>query len=73
MTIAKEEIFGPVVSIIPFTSEEEVVKISNDTSYGLTNYIQTTDKDKAHRVARQLRSGMIEINGQSFADGAPFG
>ena len=73
MTIAKEEIFGPVVSIIPFTSEEEAVKISNDTSYGLTNYIQTTDKDKAHRVARQLRSGMIEINGQSFADGAPFG
>jgi len=73
MTIAKEEIFGPVVSIIPFSSEEEAIKISNDTSYGLTNYIQTEDKEKAHRVARQLRSGMVEINGQSFADGAPFG
>ena len=73
MTIAKEEIFGPVVSIIPFSSEEEAIKISNDTSYGLTNYIQTEDREKAHRVARQLRSGMVEINGESFADGSPFG
>ena len=64
MTIAKEEIFGPVVSIIPFSSEEEAIKISNDTSYGLTNYIQTEDKEKAHRVAKQLRSGMVEINGE---------
>ena len=73
MTIAKEEIFGPVVSIIPFSTEEEAIKISNDTSYGLTNYIQTGDKEKAQRVARQLRSGMVEINGESFADGSPFG
>ena len=68
MTIAKEEIFGPVVSIIPFSSEEEAIKISNDTSYGLTNYIQTEDRVKAKRVARQLRSGMVEINGADFAD-----
>ena len=73
MTIAKEEIFGPVVSIIPFSTEEEAIKISNDTAYGLTNYIQTNDTDKAHRVARQLRSGMVEINGVGFADGSPFG
>ena len=73
MTIAKEEIFGPVVSIIPFSSEEEAIQITNDTSYGLTNYIQTEDKIKAQRVARRLRSGMVEINGKGFADGAPFG
>jgi len=73
MTIAKEEIFGPVVSIIPFSTEEEAVKISNDTDYGLTNYIQTKDPNKAQRVARQLRSGMVEINGVGFADGSPFG
>ena len=73
MTIAKEEIFGPVVSIIPFSTEEEAIKISNDTAYGLTIYIQTNDTDKAHRVARQLRSGMVEINGAGFADGSPFG
>ena len=73
MTIAKEEIFGPVVSIIPFSNEEEAIKISNDTAYGLTNYIQTTDTKKAQRIARKLRSGMVEINGVSFADGSPFG
>ena len=73
MTIAKEEIFGPVVSIIPFSNEEEAIKISNDTAYGLTNYIQTTDIKKARRIAKQLRSGMVEINGVSFADGSPFG
>ena len=73
MKIAKEEIFGPVVSIIPFSTEEEAIKISNDTAYGLTNYIQTKDTNKAQRVARQLRSGMVEINGVGFADGSPFG
>ena len=73
MTIAKEEIFGPVVSIISFSNEEEAIKISNDTAYGLTNYIQTNDTKKAQRIARQLRSGMVEINGIGFADGSPFG
>ena len=73
MRIAKEEIFGPVVSIIPFDTEEEAINITNNTSYGLTNYIQTNDKEKAHRVAKQLRSGMVEINGSSFANGSPFG
>lgn len=73
MTIAREEIFGPVLSIIPFDSEEEAVKIANDTLYGLTNYIQTQDGDKANRIARQLRSGMVQINGEMLGAGAPFG
>jgi len=73
MTIAREEIFGPVLSIIPFDTEEEAVEIANDTVYGLTNYVQTTDGDKANRVALQLRSGMVEMNGKSRGAGAPFG
>jgi len=73
MKIAKEEIFGPVLSIIPFENEEEAIAITNDTAYGLTNYIQTQDKHKAHRVAKQLRSGGVEINGNSVSDGTPFG
>ena len=73
MKIAKEEIFGPVISILPFENEEEAINISNDTSYGLTNYIQTQDKKKAQRIAKQLRSGMVEINGNGFTKGTPFG
>ncbi|MEP3246917.1 MAG: aldehyde dehydrogenase family protein [Sneathiella sp.] len=73
MTIAKEEIFGPVLTMIPFDSEEEAVKIANDTVYGLTNYVQTTDTAKARRMARRLRSGMVEMNGQARGAGAPFG
>ncbi len=73
MTIAQEEIFGPVLSMIPFDSEEEAVRIANDTVYGLTNYIQTTDPERAVRVARKMRSGMVEMNGKSRAPGAPFG
>ena len=73
MTIAREEVFGPVLCIIPFDTEEEAIQIANDTDYGLTNYIQTQDSDKAIRVARRLRSGMVEINGHSRAAGAPFG
>ena len=73
MTIAQEEIFGPVLSIIPFETEEEAIALANDTVYGLTNYIQTQDQDKAKRVARSLRSGMVEMNGHSRGAGAPFG
>jgi aldehyde dehydrogenase (NAD+) len=73
MTIAREEIFGPVLSIIPFDNEEEAVKIANDTVYGLTNYVQTQDGAKANRMARNLRSGMVEMNGTSRGAGAPFG
>ncbi|MBD0866094.1 MAG: aldehyde dehydrogenase family protein [Rhodobacteraceae bacterium] len=73
MTIARQEIFGPVLSIIKFETEEEAVEIANDTPYGLTNYVQTQDTDRANRLARQLRSGMVEMNGTSRAAGAPFG
>ncbi len=73
MTIAREEIFGPVLSITPFDTEEEAVAIANDTPYGLTNYVQTSDNEKARRVARQLRSGMVEMNGLPRGAGAPFG
>ena len=73
MTIAREEIFGPVLSILPFDSEEEAIEIANDTPYGLTNYVQSEDGEKRNRVARRLRSGMVEMNGQSRAAGSPFG
>ena len=73
MTIAREEIFGPVLSMIPFESEEEAVEIANDTVYGLTNYVQTQDGARANRLAQKLRSGMVEMNGQSRGAGSPFG
>ncbi len=73
MEIARTEIFGPVLSIIPFENEEEAINIANDTDYGLTNYIQTNDKEKANRVARKLRSGMVDVNGAGIAVDAPFG
>jgi aldehyde dehydrogenase (NAD+) len=73
MLIAREEVFGPVLSLIPFDTEEEAIAIANDTVYGLTNYVQTTDGAKANRVARALRSGMVEMNGTSRANGSPFG
>lgn len=73
MTIWKEEVFGPVLAITPFETEEEAVSLANDTCYGLTNYIQTSDKEKTHRLARQLRSGMVEVNGKFGAAGSPFG
>ena len=73
MKIAREEIFGPVVSIIPFETEEEAISITNDTDYGLTNYVQTQDKEKAKRVAKNLRSGGVEINGFGVSGGTPFG
>lgn len=73
MTIAREEIFGPVLSIIPFDSEEEALQIANDSPYGLTHYVQTQDAEKAKRVARRLRSGMVQMNGEMLGGGAPFG
>ncbi len=73
MTIEREEIFGPVLSIIPFETEEDGVRIANDTPYGLTNYVQSSDGARRNRLARKLRSGMVEMNGQSRGAGAPFG
>jgi aldehyde dehydrogenase (NAD+) len=73
MRIAQEEIFGPVLSIIPFEDEADAVAIANDTPYGLTNYVQTQDGAKRNRMALALRSGMVEMNGKSRAAGSPFG
>ncbi len=73
MTIMREEIFGPVIALMPFENEEDAITIANDTPYGLTNYVQTTDGAKANRVARQMRTGMVDMNGQARSSGAPFG
>ena len=73
MTIAREEIFGPVLSIIPFDTEEQAIQIANDTVYGLTNYVQSSDDARRSRMARKLRSGMVEMNGQPRGAGSPFG
>lgn len=73
MRIAQEEIFGPVLVIIPFEDEDEAIAIANDTPYGLAAYIQTEDPVRARRVAAQLRAGAIHINGGGFNYGSPFG
>ena len=73
MTIAREEIFGPVLSIIPFESEEEAIEIANDTPYGLAAYMDTGCEERAERVANQLRAGMVRINGSDLDWGSPFG
>ncbi len=73
MTVAREEIFGPVLSMIPFDDEEEAIKIANDTSYGLTAYLQSDDEGRMRRVSKQLRSGMVQMNGSGRPGGSPFG
>lgn len=73
MTIMREEIFGPVLAMMPFDSEEEAIEIANDTPYGLAAYIQTGSPDRARRVAGRLRAGMIQVNGAHRASGSPFG
>jgi len=73
MTIAQEEIFGPVLSIIPYEDEHEAVRIANDTIYGLAGAVWSGDAERAKRVARRLRTGQVEINGGKFNPMAPFG
>ena len=73
MRIAQEEIFGPVLSIIPFEDEADAIKIANDTPYGLTNYVQTQDGARRNRMSLALKSGMVEMNGQDRGAGSPFG
>ncbi|PIE13240.1 MAG: aldehyde dehydrogenase family protein [Rhodobacterales bacterium] len=73
MRIYREEIFGPVLSMSPFDTEEQAIEMANDTVYGLTNYVQTQDGARLNRMARALRSGMVEMNGTSRGAGAPFG
>jgi aldehyde dehydrogenase (NAD+) len=73
MRIAREEIFGPVLTIIPFDTEEEAVAIANDTPYGLAAYVQTGSPDRAARLSRALRAGAVHINGGAYEYGSPFG
>lgn len=73
MRIGREEVFGPVLVIMPFDSEDEAIEIANDTEFGLSSYIQTSDLDRAQRVARRIRAGMVRINGASRGPGSPFG
>ena len=73
MTIAREEIFGPVLAIIPYDDEEDAIRIANDTVYGLAAAVWSGDPERAKRVARLIRTGQVEINGGKFNPLAPFG
>jgi len=73
MTIAREEIFGPVLSILPFEDEDEAVRIANDTPYGLSGYVSSSDLGRARSVAARLETGMVHINNASLDAQAPFG
>ena len=73
MRVAREEIFGPVLVIIPFDTEEEAIAIANDTPYGLAAYVQTGSSDRAARLSRALRAGAVHINGGAYEYGSPFG
>jgi aldehyde dehydrogenase (NAD+) len=73
MTIAREEIFGPVLCILPYETEEQAVEIANDTVYGLSSYISGSNNDKIKQIASKLRTGMVHINGASTDVNAPFG
>ncbi len=73
MTIAREEIFGPVIAIIPYLDEEEAIRIANDTPYGLSAYVSSGDLEHARRVAARLRAGMVHLNGADTDFAAPFG
>jgi acyl-CoA reductase-like NAD-dependent aldehyde dehydrogenase len=73
MTIAQEEIFGPVLAIIPYDDEDDAVRIANDTVYGLAGGVWSGDAERAQRVARRLRTGQVEVNGAAFNPLAPFG
>jgi aldehyde dehydrogenase (NAD+) len=73
MTIAREEIFGPVLAILPYETEDEAIDIANDTPYGLSGYVSSGDLEHARRVASRLRTGNVHLNGAQLAFDAPFG
>ena len=73
MRVNQEEVFGPVLCIMPFDTEEQAIALANDSVYGLGAYVQTLDIEKAQRVARQLRAGNVSINGAAYDYDVPFG
>ena len=73
MTIAQEEIFGPVLSIIPYEDEDDAIRIANDTIYGLAGGVWSDDPEHAKRVAKRMRTGQVDINGGQYNPLAPFG
>ena len=73
MTIAQEEIFGPVLVLMPYEDEEDAVRIANDSVYGLAGGVWSVDAERAKRVALRIRTGQVEINGGAFNPLAPFG
>ena len=73
MTIEQEEIFGPVLCIIPFEDDDDAVRIANGTVYGLAGGVSAADKDRALSIARRMRTGQVEVNGGAFNPNAPFG
>jgi aldehyde dehydrogenase (NAD+) len=73
MAIAQEEIFGPVLVMIPYDSVDDAVNIANDSVYGLAGAVFSADKDKAIAIARRMRTGQVEVNGGAFNPNAPFG
>ena len=73
MCIAQEEIFGPVLTIIPYENEEQAIAIANDSIYGLSGYVSSGSLDHARQVAKRLRTGMVHLNGADVDPAAPFG
>ena len=73
MTIAREEIFGPVLSILPYENEDDAVRIANDTVYGLSGYVSSNDIQRALKLASRLRTGNVHVNGAGLDYAAPFG
>jgi aldehyde dehydrogenase (NAD+) len=73
MTIAQEEIFGPVLTLIAYKDEDDAVRIANDTVYGLAGMVNSSDPAHARSVARRLRTGMVHVNGAPLTQDAPFG
>ena len=73
MNIARQEVFGPVLAVIPFETEEEAIEIANDTAYGLAAYIQSSDSERIGRVSRKLRAGVVNVNGNAGDYDVPFG
>ena len=73
MLVAREEIFGPVLAIMPYDSEAEAIAIANDSPYGLSGYVTSASLERSRKVARQLRTGMVHLNGARADQAAPFG